>query len=624
MTLPAQHPLRHLLEGAGRPALVLHDAASAGLVADLQADDVHVLPVGADVPGAPRRWPAVVLVAADPLSLRRSVSVLPPLGRSRVVAWFLAEAAEPALVVPRPEWPAVGSLRGRTLPSGGAWTTVRADGPLPVNDLLGEVARSLVPSRPAPTNPVVATTSRDPAAAPPADVGLVVTATARDAAHHDRRMPPDVVLTADPGDEPLPEHHVIGRAPALVTDPDLLAGPLDEGLLNPTGFLRGSSRGEVSLILETTGRPRLVGSGVDRPIEREVGPALVEALRPHHGVRVTWTEDTSPAQVRAVAALAMAGVPVVDDGPPARSADRSRAMSGSLATALAAHPDLTDPAAREEHSVRVRIAALREHSALAWRGRLAARAGLDWRPFPSCSVLLTVQRPEDVDTALDRIGDQRGADLEVIVVTRGADTGAPRVAERTGRPVTLVQVDDGASPGAAWDAGLEAASGDLVVTLEAGDWHGPDLVNHLLWARHYSGAALVGTVADYWYDEAADRTVRLAGEAERTVASLAPGAMMLDRSRLRDLAGVGVRGPLAAASLVDAIRLQGDRVYATHGLGHVRRRAPEPHPPVAGGPSGGRYWPGDRPIEEQWTGFRPNRLLEGPSTHRATAKECPA
>ena len=71
----------------------------------------------------------------------------------------------------------------------------------------------------------------------PGHDGLVV---ARDY-DPDDKVPPDVVV----GAAAVEESPVLGRAPAVVTDPG--PAPLDETLFNPRGFRREWSRGVVDL-----------------------------------------------------------------------------------------------------------------------------------------------------------------------------------------------------------------------------------------------------------------------------------------------------------------------------------------------------------------------------------------
>lgn len=153
---------------------------------------------------------------------------------------------------------------------------------------------------------------------------------------------------------------VLGHAPSAIAPGP---GPLDEGLFNPVGFRRDWDRGPVAL---PPGPPT---------------PVLVAALRDAQAVVVG--DDADP---RTVAALAMAGIPLYGRG------------FGDL--------DLDDPDAREAHSVRLRRAALREHSALGWRMEVGAAVGVRTATYPSADdVAITLpdgleHGPEVVDDLL--------------------------------------------------------------------------------------------------------------------------------------------------------------------------------------------------------------------------------
>ena len=98
-------------------------------------------------------------------------------------------------------------------------------------------------------------------------------------------------------------------------------------------------------------------------------------------------------------------------------------MSGVPLVEPGDEADLDDPGRREEHSVRQSRAALLEHSTLAWRQRLAERAGVTAPTFPSVTlgpdltgdlVLLTpTDEPPAPDLVTDLLLARRysGADL---------------------------------------------------------------------------------------------------------------------------------------------------------------------------------------------------------------------
>ncbi|GAB3198655.1 hypothetical protein GCM10027062_13360 [Nocardioides hungaricus] len=356
---------------------------------------------------------------------------------------------------------------------------------------------------------------------------------------------------------------VLGRPPVVV-DPGL--GPLDEALLNPVGFRRDWDRGPVPL---PDGEPT---------------PALVASLRDAQAVTVGVGADP-----RMVAGLAMAGVPLT---------------GGDFGA-----PDLDDPMRREEHSVRLRRAALREHSSLGWRQRTGVAVGIRTAAYPSVSVLLATRRPERLAFALARVGRQRGVELELVLATHGFEADPGVVREHLGDvPVTLLQQPAETVFGDVLRAATDAASGHVVVKMDDDDWYGPDVVADLLLAKHYSGAELVGMPAEMVYLEPICTTVRRRGPTEAFGSVVAGGTMTMDRALLRAVGGFRPVPRHVDARLLEDVRAAGGRVYRTQGLGYVLRR-------TAGGhtwDSGLGYFLTRSSLAGQWRGFRPSRLLEEP------------
>ena len=212
------------------------------------------------------------------------LSDLPPLGRARMVAVVIADAAAPLPLRIDPRWPVLQDLDAR-LEEGAAVTVVRFTSKLDVAEVLARIAY---------------------ADGGPAHGGLVVAGTY----DPDEKVPPDVVTR----DVPTPESPVLGRSPVVVADTG--PEPLDETLFNPDGFRREWVRGIVDL------DPSWWAS-----------PALIARLRDAQGVRVPPDADE-----RLVAALAMSGVPLVATGEEAILDDpttrEERAMSESRAATL--------------------------------------------------------------------------------------------------------------------------------------------------------------------------------------------------------------------------------------------------------------------------------------------------
>ena len=578
MTAP---PLQRFVDQANGEVLVLHDRVAADAVADL--GDAVLCPTDATPPEPATRWAAVVLAVADTVALRRIVPGLPQLGRARSIACWLTETERAVALTQHPGWPPLSTLQARRLGSGAGWTAVRFEGPVLVNAVLEQLGRDAVPSR----------------VHPPA--GLVVTGP-EDADDPATAVPPDVILTSGSPFSP-PSYDVTGRRAVLVTDPDLVHGPLDEGVLNPAGFVQRPSEGLVNLRSHASGRPAF--HGLTRSVEvdptRGATAQLVTALREHRGVRVDWAGGGADLATL-VAGLAMAGVPLSSDTVPDGATSR---LGASLAAALSAVTDLDDHLRREEHSVRLRRAALLTHSTLGWGARLAEAGGLPHRRFPSCSIVLATKRPEQLEFALRQVAGQTAAEVELVVAAHGFTPEESWVQERAGRPTTVLALPPETLFGDVLNAGVRATSGDLIVKMDDDDWYGPDFISDLLLARHYSGADVTGTTAEYVYLETLDRTVRRNVRSERTAGFVAGGTIMVERGYLASLGGFRPVRRFVDAQLFAATVALGGSIYRTHGLGYVLRRTPQGH-----------TWDADDAffldparLDQQWPGFVPSRLL---------------
>lgn len=331
------------------PALVLADGTLP------EVDGATVVELGATVPEPPADgWASVAVVVADETALRRAVSVLPPLGRSRSVSVVLRSAVAPVSLTLRPEWPPLRELDARLDAEGVATTTLTFVAAPAVTDVLLELARAC--GLPASTGGGGL-------------VGAGVAGTPVDPLSTNDDVPPTVVL---PGTVP-PETTVTAQPP--MTLPDDVGEPLDEALLNPAGFERAWTRPVVDL------------DPAAQPTPAQPTAALVASLRDAAGVRLPPS-----APPRLVAGLAMAGVPLVD----------------SSSTV-----DLDDALARAEHSIAQRRAAFDQHSTFAWRRRVASRAGVRAAAYPSVTVVLTAA-PDRLDHAREQLARQRGVELTVV------------------------------------------------------------------------------------------------------------------------------------------------------------------------------------------------------------------
>jgi len=540
--------LPRLLARAARPTLVLlHPSVAAPGAADLE-----VVRLDQPVPDAfaGRRWGCVVVAVPDRAALRLAAAVPPRVGRSRAVVAYVASSGSVVVPQVRPEWPAVVEVDAHLTPEGGAVSRVRFQSAALVHEVLGQLGRD------AGSLGVVG------------QGGLVVGG----AAGAEAQVPPDVIVGTS---RAVGEHPVTGRAPLLVAERDADPEPVDEGVFTPAGFRRDCLRGVVDL-----------------PAGR-VTDVTVGTLRDARAVRIG-----PDAGAYDVAALALAGVPLAGAAP--------RGLDPDLAALVEAPVDLDDPLRREEHSVRLRRAAAAGHSTLAWRTRLAERAGVRVAGLPSVSILLATRRPGQLAFALTQVAKQDTPGIELVLATHGFEADAGVVREHLGdRTAVLLPVPAETRFGDVLDQAARAASGDLVLKMDDDDWYGPDVVSDLRWARRTSGAQLVGMAAEFVYLEPLGITVRRRTSVEAPARVVAGGTMLLDRDYLRTLGGFRSVTRFVDAQLQDAVRRAGGGIYRTQGLGYVLRRGAVGH---TWSPDLG-YFLTRKTVVGQWRGFRPSALL---------------
>lgn len=388
--------------------------------------------------------------------------------------------------------------------------------------------------------------------------------------------------------------------------------PVDEQMVNPTGFLR-RPKSEIGQLTSQGGRWVLRAAGRDRWVVPEDGTltdTVVESLRDLRGVRVTWERHSGPlAAVRAVAGLAAAGVPLVGEPPPSW-ADCLGEELHTLLTSVDAS-ELDDDLRREEHSIRLRRSALRTHGTRArWRS-IGGSLGLHLPREPKVSVLLCTRRPDMVGFALRQIARQRDVDFEVVLGAHGFGMDLEVVREAvaafraTGRHLVMYEAEPELPLGVALNNAASRASGDVFTKMDDDDWYGPYHLSDLLLARQYSGAEVVGNGVEYIYLESLDLTVRRAMTSECLTRRIGGGTITLDRRIWEEIGGFRPTLRAVDTHLMLALRLLGGRIYRTHTLNYVLRRTGGGHTWTVG--TGYFLKPN---AVRQLPGWQPSALLE--------------
>ncbi|MFI7221885.1 glycosyltransferase [Nonomuraea angiospora] len=399
-----------------------------------------------------------------------------------------------------------------------------------------------------------------------------------------------------------------GMADSPLADPDVLGEPsmvppVDERLVNPQGFVTTPSRGMASLV-ERDGRWSVVLDDKVVTSFAESGgvtDADVARLRQIRGVEVDWRHAHSGplAAVRVLTGLAAAGVPLR-----AQAVPRWAGALGDELVELVGHcPDLSDDLRREEHSIRLRRAALRTHGVAARWEQLGAPAPAP----PLTSVLLATRRTDMVSFALDQVARQRGAELEVILALHGVPKAHPDVAraiEAFEGPLTVFEAERQDVFGEVLNHAAARASGSFLLKMDDDDWYGPDFLSDLLLAHSYSGAQVVGTVPEFVYLTSIDVTVHRRQVTEQITSFVAGGTILVERSAFQAVGGFRPLRRSVDTQFQEALQAAGGQIYRTHGLGYILRR----------GPAANHTW--QEPIgtflqrnRQQWRGFRPNALM---------------
>ncbi|MFI6811052.1 glycosyltransferase family 2 protein [Nonomuraea sp. NPDC050328] len=255
---------------------------------------------------------------------------------------------------------------------------------------------------------------------------------------------------------------------------------------------------------------------------------------------------------------------------------------------------------REEHSVRLR------------------RAALPPPGEPEVSVVLSTMRPHLLGFALAQIARQRHVRVEIILGLHGVAFESVRQAvEECPLPVTWIEAGTDTAFGEVLNLLAARASGEYLAKWDDDDWYGPEHLADLVRAERHRGADVVGTTGEFFYLEplrATIRRTRFASGAnypsEVWTDHVAGGTIFVSRTTFHDIGGFAALPRAVDKRFLDDARDAGARIYRTHGLGYMLRRA------------GGAEHTWQLPLAHflrvqanQWRGLRPSALMELPHAH---------
>ena len=379
---------------------------------------------------------------------------------------------------------------------------------------------------------------------------------------------------------------------------DLLP-PVDTAVISPMGFRPLPDQGPTVL------DPR------DLAAAREFSELDVAALRGHQYLTVDGPQfaGQDAALARRLTQLAVAGVPVIANG---LSATVRSMIGEKLAARIDVFAAQDDVLARESKSIDMRRTALDLYSPRGRWNMVLGEVGRAPAPETSVSVLLASRRPDKLASAFAQLGRQSWKATEVVLVLHGVDPERPEVRQAVNSypgDVTVRAVPADTLFGEALNAGVEAASGELISKMDDDDWYGEHHLRDLVRAREFSGATLVGSQVEFVYLESLDITTRRPPAGEQYTDHVAGGTMTISRAELRDLGGWRPVHRAVDRCLLQSVQAAGGLIYRTHGQNYLMHRhsGTDSH--------GGHTWNPDdsvflQSIAGQWDGFRPPPQLK--------------
>ena len=377
----------------------------------------------------------------------------------------------------------------------------------------------------------------------------------------------DLALADTPADTPPVDLPVV----VLSQSPAQLSVPAFDPLVdNPIGWVRAASRVAGSL------------GPLDRLPPGSVAQRVIDR-RDRVGLR--WIHHLEDVQAFHAGPLERAGelARLAANGVVIHLADRGARLRPYLGAEL---HDLmltdvgdADLAARQALSIRMRRAALREHSLASRARQVCEAAGLPDPPRPPLvSILLATRRPELLANALATVARQEYPRIELVLALHGEGFGeAERQLDRVPFPSRIVRAPATLPFGSVLNRAVAASTGTLLAKMDDDDLYDAEHVRDLMLAHEYSGAQLVGKGIECLYLAGTDRTVKRSRDGgERFCAPadniVGGSALLISRHDIERAGGWRrVRRHVDRALMKDVARMDG-RLYRTHGAGFAAVR----------------------------------------------------
>jgi hypothetical protein len=239
------------------------------------------------------------------------------------------------------------------------------------------------------------------------------------------------------------------------------------------------------------------------------------------------------------------------------------------------HVFTSDLVERERRSVRARQFVLQHHTTRHRFDALLTHLGIPVARVQKVSILLVTKRPDFLEHAISQIRSQAYPVKELVTVLHGDDFDLEVFAALTDTcdfDTVTVQQPSSMTFGDCLNTAIDHATGDLISKMDDDDYYGPNHLNDLVTALHYSQADIVGKRTNFTIFESLELAGLWNGDWTEVPSSHLPGATMLMRTALLKRFRFGRLGHGVDTGLLRRARRRGADTYSCHPYNFVRVR----------------------------------------------------
>jgi len=422
------------------------------------------------------------------------------------------------------------------------------------------------------------------------EAGIPIVVVARTLGHLDLPITSQVsvVVVEDPD---IADHAAKRQLPTLQIDPSV-----DDIAHNPIGWQRQPAHSllmiadhhragsDITTLAPLSDQLSLLGASIRQldsgpPKPRPVGVEQADIAKQHVAAYTSPNLAATPtAHIQLALELVAAGTPVIAPPNPALDALLpGHYLPAADTTQISEHLEtLQHPPNRERHSVPARRHVLTNHTRLHRFEQLLTTLEIPTNPTPKISILLSTNRPENVDHALTNITNQIWPDKELLLILHDHEqfdiNHIQTLTQTLPYPTTIIPAPKQWTLGDCLNAGLGQATGEYITKMDDDDHYGPHHLTDVHTALTYSNADITGKFANIVYLEQRGLTMDWLIEKDEAFGTHLPGATILIERDLLSRYRFARVNQGEDSALHRTLMADGRRLYSTHRFNFIRVR----------------------------------------------------